>query len=67
MKNGVKLLVGFLIALVSIGVVCALALRYLDVLLKPVVAVRRAIDKRNGVAAAEEEDFSCDCDELFEN
>lgn len=65
MKNGVKMLVGLLIALVSIGVVCVLALRYLDVLLKPVAAVRRAIDKRNG-AAVEDEDFDCDCCECVD-
>ena len=66
MKNSVKMLVGLLIALVSIGVVCVLALRYLDVLLKPVDAVRRAIENRNDIIE-EDDDFECDCEECFEN
>ncbi len=57
MKQHIKLIIGLLIALVSIGTVCVLALRYFDVLLQPVVAMRKILDKRTG----NEDIDDCDC------
>ena len=58
-----KVILGLFIALISISVVCVLALRYLDVLMKPVEAVRRVIEKRGltGVCDCGDDD----CEECF--
>ena len=58
----VKIILGLFIALISIGVVCVLALRYLDVLMKPVEAIRSVFNKR-GVNFCDCGDE--DCEENF--
>ena len=61
MKHSVKLLIGLAIALAAIGVVCVVALRYMDILLRPVNAVRNVL--RN-FRRDDECDFDCDdCEE----
>ena len=57
MRQYVKLIIGLAIALTAIGVVCVLALRYMDILLRPVNAVRNAL---NGFKNGDCCEFDCD-------
>jgi len=59
MKKGLKIIIGLFIALISIGVVAAIALRYLDVLMKPFISLRNAISPD----CCCDEDEECECAE----
>ncbi|GHV32958.1 hypothetical protein FACS18949_05670 [Clostridia bacterium] len=68
MKQGIKIVIGLLVALSAIGVVTVLALRYMDILLKPINAAQGIIkDKFRFVRLGDECGCGCgDCEEDIE-
>ncbi|GHU91316.1 hypothetical protein FACS1894202_12530 [Clostridia bacterium] len=63
MKNGAKIFIGLLVALVAIGGVTVLALRYMDILIKPINAAQDILKDRLRFVHLGEDGCDCGCED----